>query len=184
MSLISFILVPQIVALACSTAPWTRNGVGRYVSQGFQRTYGFSETSSKSAIIGKRWSVEKRGGDKRHNRYISGWAATMQTHSRISSCCVSAFGHQKRAEPIVLVPASGNGSEWFGAHAGVACKWTFEVTERQAGPYLGGTTTATILTPDLKRGFQGHKAKLSAVSKRTHWPRRWTTFTMKLLSVN
>ena len=91
MSLISFNLVPRIAALAYSTAAWTQKGVGQYVSQGVQGTYGFSEISSKSAIIGKRWKVEKRGGKKVHA--LSGRAATMKTHSRILSCWVSTFGH-------------------------------------------------------------------------------------------
>ena len=92
MSLISFNLMPRIVALAHSTATWTRKGVSKYVSQGVEGTYGFSEISSKSAIVEKWWKVEKRGGGQRAHA-LSGRAATMRTHSRISSCWVSTFGH-------------------------------------------------------------------------------------------
>ena len=64
MGLISFNLAPRIVALAYSTAVWIQKGVSQYVSQWVQGTYGFSEISSKSAIMGKWWKVEKEGGIK------------------------------------------------------------------------------------------------------------------------
>ena len=104
MSLISFNLVPRIVVLACSPVAWTQKGVSTYVSQGVQGAYGFSETSSKSAIMGKRWKVERRGGGQKAH-VLDEWtgchdANAFQDFIVLGVTCQLNVRPPERAEPI------------------------------------------------------------------------------------